>query len=268
MSKDKDGIRSSSLVRYFSTIDAHQNPKTGLVHGAVKREFTVSNRPLPMVVPNLSFTLQCPNESQKVVLMAEKKSPHNYHLYEPTNNEVIGSLQRCHSNFSYILYGLFNIDGEQIAAIWYKVHSIVNILSEATPRKAQLAFHIPKRSKLDGGMSQEDRSTQKWFENHCKESIRMIGSLHAVVAGEQTPCVQNVYCYDSKTCHAKSSGRVGLNFKGRGRIASTKNIQLLSDDGSIVCQMAKWDDNTFNVDFKYPVNILYAFAFAIAQLDL
>ncbi|CAJ1955221.1 unnamed protein product [Cylindrotheca closterium] len=56
---------------------------------------------------------------------------------------------------------------------------------------------------------------------------------------------------------------------GRGRVTSSKNMQLLSnEDGKMILQFVKWGDNQFHLDYKEPFDAFLAFGFAIAQLDL
>ena len=72
----------------------------------------------------------------------------------------------------------------------------------------------------------------------------------------------------TKEPYMKEKGRRGLDFHGRGRIASRKNMQLEDQDGRVALQMAKWDKNQFHLDFAYPFDSFDAFGFALAQFDL
>jgi hypothetical protein len=49
---------------------------------------------------------------------------------------------------------------------------------------------------------------------------------------------------------ASIDGKKTLNFHGRGREASCKNMQLKGRDGKVVLQFVKWNNETFHLDFR------------------
>ena len=50
------------------------------------------------------------------------------------------------------------------------------------------------------------------------------------------------------TVHGKSHQK-SLDFRGRGKQASRKNMQLQNKDGRVVLQFVKWEKDVFNLDF-------------------
>jgi len=60
-----------------------------------------------------------------------------------------------------------------------------------------------------------------------------------------------------------------LDFKGRKIQASAKNFQLAADDDQferVVCQYGKLDNDTFGLDFRYPLTVAQAFGAALSTL--
>jgi Tub family len=72
----------------------------------------------------------------------------------------------------------------------------------------------------------------------------------------------------TKEPYGKDGGHRSLDFKGRGREASIKNMQLEDENGNVVLQMVKWDRDVFHVDFSLPFDAFHAFGFALAQFDM
>lgn len=75
-----------------------------------------------------------------------------------------------------------------------------------------------------------------------------------------------------------------VDFKGRANIGSVKNFQAIesmpanpdalerlqldpSKEGEFLLQMGKTTEDCFNMDVKYPVSLLQAFAICIARYD-
>jgi hypothetical protein len=54
---------------------------------------------------------------------------------------------------------------------------------------------------------------------------------------------------ETKEPCSKDGGVKSLNFRGRGREASRKNMQLHNRDGRVVLQFVKWGTNLFHLDF-------------------
>lgn len=54
----------------------------------------------------------------------------------------------------------------------------------------------------------------------------------------------------NETCGGADGKPKSLFTAGRGRIRSSKNMQLLNSDGKIVLQFVKWDTDEFHIDYK------------------
>lgn len=200
------------------------------------------------------FAVQSASGEVTTYLMAATESSRGYAITSATDQPTkLGSLARIQSGMSCVTYALYDQEGVQIATILYTVASVAQALSEARPsRRAQIAL---TSKALD------NEADPTWFEKACKSSIRKNGNLNDI----------DVPLYVSKIPYIKKGGRVGLNFRGRGAVASPKNMQVVrSDEGGnqVLLQMAKWETNTYNVDFAAPFTFLHAFAFGLAQMDL
>ena len=60
-----------------------------------------------------------------------------------------------------------------------------------------------------------------------------------------------------------------LNFAGRVTQASVKNFQLVTelDKDTVVLQFGKVGDNSFTMDFTYPMSALQAFSICLSSFD-
>lgn len=57
-----------------------------------------------------------------------------------------------------------------------------------------------------------------------------------------------------------------LDFKGRVKMASSNNLQLIDDSENVLFQLGKFKKNVYNCDFSYPVNAFQAFSIAVSCL--
>jgi hypothetical protein len=73
---------------------------------------------------------------------------------------------------------------------------------------------------------------------------------------------------ETKEPYTKDGGERSLDFHGRGREGSRKNMQLQDQNGKVLCQMVKWGKDQFHVDYSYPFDAFHAFGFALAQFDM
>ena len=80
--------------------------------------------------------------------------------------------------------------------------------------------------------------------------------------------VHGIDSVETKEPSVKGGGQRGLNFYGRGREPSCKNMQLQSRTSKVVLQMVKWEKDVFHLDYNFPFDKFHAFGFALAQFVL
>jgi Tub family len=123
----------------------------------------------------------------------------------------------------------------KVAYIDYEIPTVYQVLTETTPRRARVSI----------------------FGRACLETKEPNNHPSSKEGGQH-----------------RGGHHLSLDFHGRGREASRKNIQLVDDGpsvgggGRVVLQMAKWEKDQFHVDFSYPFDAFHAFGFALAQFDL
>ena len=187
-----------------------------------------------------------------VVLTADKdkKSKSPFIIRNAATNKVVGSVVLQFKTMKYISYAVFRGD-LQVASIVYHVPTILDFLKLDPPRTVQMALpDFTEKNPI-------------WLADVCKESIQKTGSLQAA-------CIEcpGLLSLKNAVPYKKPDGNYGLNFCGRGQQSSCRNTQLLDAKEKLICQMAKWDTNVYNVDFASPGCSFLAFAFALAQLDI
>lgn len=256
-SKDLAVDESMTNGRLFQ--DAFLPPKredifrqTKLVHGTLYSEPKSSTHCYSYALQSKYDGKDKGNKKPVVVLTAEKakkpKSP--FIIKDYGTNEVVGSVVLQFKTMKYISYSIFRGD-LQVASIVYHVPGIMTFLKHDPPRAAQMVLPEPSEKN------------PAWLAELCKDSILQSGSLNE--ACNQSPgliLVRNAVPYKKK------NGNYALNFKGRGNMQSCRNMQLLDANKEVVCQVAKWEKNVYNVDFAYPYSSFLAFAFALAQLNI
>ena len=99
------------------------------------------------------------------------------------------------------------------------------------------------------------------------------------IGNEETGSIINVLRYPARTSglHVLQTkeptfinGNYRLNFRGRVKIPSVKNFQIVSSDNvdNVLVQFGKIGDDRFHLDFKAPFNAVQAFALALSQFNL
>jgi hypothetical protein len=227
--------------------------RTGLVHCVVRRE--VSQGRFGLASNRITFALQKRDGTEIVLLVATKKAAGNinYTISDLSSKQgkQLGDLSAGKSAKS-LVYSLYQ-ENEQVAAILYQVPSIINVVLDGRPRRAQIAIsasqaHVQQKSGI--------------LEAKSKISIHKSRSLQGI---DDHPFL---HVFENKDPYSKGGGRWGLDFHGRGRLASSKNTQMENKEGVIVFQIAKWDKHAYSVDFRAPFNMFQAFGFALAQIVL
>jgi hypothetical protein len=244
--------KTSTLLDIFTTPSPQIiHKRTGLSHSVLWRESSSRGNSTTKII----LALQPPNSIKlPPILMAVKDfSRENvvYSIYS-SSNSMIGQLVMVRKTMSHISYALLQ-NGTQVASILYKVPSILTFARDDPARSAAVAVASP--SYVDNNPS--------WFKEACESRIRKTGSLD-----EEGLTDDKIAIFQSKNPYKKKDGRLGLNFHGRGREKSCKNMQLETSTGNVVCQLAKWDANKYNLDLNEPFSPFLAFGFALAQLDL
>jgi hypothetical protein len=255
--------RSPAPLLATTTLDCFATPQkkdyrhsTGLVHCVVRRE--AGKGRFGFATNRITFSLQKRDGTEIVILVATKQAG-NYTISDLSNkiDKELGGLLLLKKSFKSLVYSLYQ-ENEQVAVILYDVPSIISVVLDGPPRRAQIAI-----SSSQAHVQQ----TLGILEAKSKFSILKTRSLQGV--DDDQPFL---HVFENKDPYSKGKGRWGLNFHGRGRLASSKNMQMehknQADSETVVFQIAKWDKHAYNVDFRAPFNMFQAFGFALAQIDL
>jgi Tub family len=274
----------TEMVTHPPVPSLHHRTTTGRVHGALRRVSQHHRRFLPLATTHYRFTVQCPGGTTKEI-MAAQGSGHTYliHAMNAPDGKIgshIGTLSRVQMNMHSITYALRDAEGRPIAAIVYQVPSPMQVLHDPPARRAQVGILPAAVTTTHPSMAEgatDVNKVHKIFAKSCFKSICQHHDLSRVSSDEGM-------VLQSKMPYTKSGGRVALNFQGRGRCPSPKNMQLTwrevqrtavatasapeESPPKIFLQMCKWEEHTYHVDFRAPLTFLYAFAFGLAQIDL
>jgi hypothetical protein len=228
---------------------------TGLVHCVVRRE--AGKGRFGFAYDRITFACQKRDGTEIVLLVATKQAagPRMYTISDLSSKlgKQLGVLSMSKSSVKSLVYSLYQ-ENEQVATILYQVPSIINVVLDGPPRRAQIAISACQAHvQLQSGI----------LEAKSKLSMHKTRSLQGIDDGQPF-----LHVFETKDPYSKGGGRWGLNFHGRGRLASSKNMQMENKQGETVFQIAKWDKHAYNVDFRAPFNVFQAFGFALAQIDL
>jgi hypothetical protein len=249
--------RSPAPLLATKTLDCFAVPtkkdyrhSTGRVHCVVRRE--AGKGRFGFAYNRITFALQKRDGTEIVLLVATKQN--GAYTISDLSSKIgkqlgVLSMHKSKQSIKALVYSLYQ-DTEQVAAILYHVPSIISVVLDGPPRRAQIAISA---SQAKSGI----------LEAKSKTSIHKTRSLQGIDDGQPF-----LHVFESKDPYSKGGGRWGLNFHGRGRLASSKNTQMENKHETVVFQIAKWDKHAYNVDFRAPFNMFQAFGFALAQIDL
>jgi hypothetical protein len=224
---------------------------TGLVHCIVRRE--VGKGRFGFASNTITFALQKRDGTEIVILVATKQAG-AYTISDQIGKQLgVLSIILSKKSVKSLVYSLYQ-ETEQVAVILYHLPSIISVVLDGPPRRAQIAISASQVQVQQKSGNLEAKS---------KISIHKTRSLQDVDDEQHF-----LHVLETKDPYSKGGGRWGLNFHGRGRLASSKNMQLENKHESVIFQIAKWDKHTYNVDFRAPLNMFQAFGFALAQIDL
>ena len=206
------------------------------------------------------------------LLMAKKMNLNrtsNYHLFDLTrgtasnksmfsknSGNFIGKLRaRDMQRTEYVLLNASGAEREEIAGFMFDRLDVMTSITEGSqPRK--LLVVIPPLDSY--GIPIPNR---------------------VAIGNEETGSIINVLRYPARTSglHVLQTkeptfinGNYRLNFRGRVKIPSVKNFQIVSADNvdNVLVQFGKIGDDRFHLDFKAPFNAVQAFALALSQFNL
>jgi hypothetical protein len=261
-----EAARSPAPLLATKTLDCFAVPtkkdyrhSTGLVHCVVRRE--AGKGRFGFASNRIIFSLQ-KRDGTEIVLLVATKQAGQYTISDLSSKigkqlGVLSMVMVSKKSIKSLVYSLYQ-DTEQVASILYHVPSILSVVLDGPPRRAQIAIstsqaHVHQQSSI--------------LEAKSKFNIHKSQSLKGIDDGQPL-----LHVFDTKDPYSKGGGRWGLNFHGRGRLASSKNMQMENKQAdsseTVVFQIAKWDKHAYNVDFRAPFNMFQAFGFALAQIDL
>uniref|UniRef100_F7BWE9 Tubby C-terminal domain-containing protein n=2 Tax=Ornithorhynchus anatinus TaxID=9258 RepID=F7BWE9_ORNAN len=136
---------------------------------------------------------------------------------------------------------------QELAAVVYET----NVLGFRGPRR--MTVIIP-------GMNSESE----------RVPIRPRNASDGLLVRWQNKTLETLLVLHNKTpVWSEQSGSYTLNFHGRVTHASVKNFQIVHDDDPdyIVLQFGRVAEDTFTLDYRYPLCALQGFAIALSSFD-
>ncbi len=223
------------------------------------------------------------------------KSKPNYHLsfsinkIEKTSASYLGKLQANLSRSDYVLFdngynpekppskktlnanNTFNgkaiAPRSNLALISYKPH-----LTGKTPRKLAVLLPILLEEKTREEELKSLADTP-FLKNEFISSSSAFSDLNSRLEVARSrfkdPSLPWTCLLNKPPKFHAESGQYVLDFCGRAPQVSVKNFQLVypEEPDDVLFQLGRMDDETFSVDFKFPLSPIQAFAIALSSLD-
>ncbi|EEC42827.1 predicted protein [Phaeodactylum tricornutum CCAP 1055/1] len=278
----------SLAMRVPTKLDYH--PRSRLVHGILRYRAAASFVQFPLSrgastnstdraaasSAQLEYAVQHADGTETTVLRAVQRGHTRcYDIYDATSKTTspIAVLQKSWTNASSIAYALSlvsnDVDDEipcsndnhlfTVACIVYTIPSLLSALVDAPARQAEMVLRTETAISHELNHQENDALLQC-----CQKEWQSSRTLQRLVRGENNSLV----ALQHKDAYDKGEGRYGLNFCGRGKETSRKNMQLTDAKGRVVAQIAKLERHVYHVDHRAPLSPLQAMGFAIAQCDL
>lgn len=236
-----------------------------------------------LLFSNTRFILYNANDDTRIGTLEQMRSDLAAHAYCLSLDDAdVGTLDECGNG------------AEQEGSLKKKKHETVGKKGDREASvTAWIVYEVPSVTTLITGDTPSSRHVQVAlpssvlpFSNKqaCKEALKtcLEDSAKGVCNGNWDANAVSMVL-TSVEPYMNKSGKVGLNFQGRGRLPSNKNMQLsvpmmanYEDGGDakkrtrplIAFQMAKWENKVYNVDFTAPLTPFLAFGTALAQMDI
>lgn len=264
------------------------NTKTGLIHGVLRVQKVRMNG---RVTTRFEYLLENENDGTNIALLVafnpsenssspKPKTPAEWMLSKrqfsiaqsDKQDHVIGQVSVAPFNNNVVAFSVTLLDQADMC-ILYKIQNAKTILTKnAPPRQVEVA-RFTERSKKAAAQKQNGPTSQPETNKFYRELLNQC-CTYLQPNPEDAPfrvlCDTNyLSIFHSERPYIKIGNKTPtLNTRGRGRVTSSKNTQLVNSDGEVCIQVAKCDQETYHVDFGAPFNAFQAFAFGIAQVVL
>lgn len=137
-------------------------------------------------------------------------------------------------------YTLYNSSREkqQVAAFVYDIPALMSQVTEGQPPRKMQA--VISSSEKGGLASRDTANAGNGAQNRLVEHLHNGTWKHHKLVALQT------------RAPSFSEGQYRLNFSGRVLTPSVKNMQLENEQGEVLLQFGKVDEDTFHLDYKSP----------------